>query len=131
MQNFPRLPEIGSQVCKQGMVWNFIPADIKILKAPTYKRVSSYLKTYLQTPSSYLQPGGQIKIINFCIGPNKIQKIFALRRAPYRNPSQEASSLRRIADRESKRVICVIIIITASELCYIAKKHNHVKLINT
>ena len=30
------------------------------------------------------KPGVHIKIIDFCIGPNKIQKFFALRRAPYR-----------------------------------------------
>ena len=81
------------------MVWNSILADVKILKVHTCKRVSSYLKTlkiYLWTwkfiPVNMrvhtckhqvhtFKPGVHIKIINFCIGPNKIQKIFALRRA--------------------------------------------------
>ena len=102
------------------MVWNSILADVKILKVHTCKRVSSYLKTlkiYLWTwkfiPENMkvhtykhqvhtLKPGVHIKIINFCIGSNKIQKILALRRAVV----QEVSSLWQSADWEVKCVIC-------------------------
>ena len=78
------------------MVWNSILADVKILKVHTCKRVSSYFKTfkiYLWTwkfiPANMkvhtckhqvhtFKPGVHIKIINFCIGPNKIQNFFTI-----------------------------------------------------